>query len=187
MAISDKHGFQYRAAMARIYRAWSATMLEGPETTAEAEIRRGIEIARATGARAHATMHLCLLSDVAMRHGDRDTALAAVAEGLEIAEEQHEECWLAELYRLRGELLLSGPAADQAEAESYFEKALSLSGRQKARLWELRSAVSLACLWRDQGRSVEAIDLLAPVHGWFTEGFETLDLRDAKALLDALA
>ena len=91
----------------------------------------------------------------------------------------------AELRRIEGELrLLAG--APEAEAEACFAEALAVARRQEARSFELRAATSLARLWRDQGRRAEAHDLLAPVHGWFTEGFDTPDLRDAKALLDEL-
>jgi predicted ATPase len=79
------------------------------------------------------------------------------------------------------------PEPDATKAEAYFERALAIARSQQAKSWELRAAMSLARLWRDQGKRAEAHDLLAPVHGWFTEGFDTLDLKEAKALLDALA
>ena len=95
--------------------------------------------------------------------------------------------WIeAELHRLRGELQLALPKPDQSDAEACFGRALAVAREQQAKFWELRAATSLARLWRDQGKRAEARDLLAPVYGWFTEGFDTPDLKDAKALLDEL-
>jgi predicted ATPase len=96
--------------------------------------------------------------------------------------------WIeAELHRLRGELLLALPEPDQSEAEACFRQALAVASQQQAKFWELRAATSLARVWRDQGKRAEARDLLAPIYGWFTEGFDTADLKDAKALLDELS
>ena len=88
---------------------------------------------------------------------------------------------------MAGEIALNSPEMDTAKAEAYFERALTVARRQQAKSWELRAAVSTARLWRDQGKRDEARELLAPVYSWLTEGFDTLDLKDAKALLDELA
>ena len=88
---------------------------------------------------------------------------------------------------MAGEIALMSPEPDAAKAEAYFERALAVARAQQAKSWELRAATSLARLWRDQGKRAEARDLLAPVYGWFTEGFDTLDLKEAKTLLAALA
>ena len=93
----------------------------------------------------------------------------------------------AEVHRMAGEIALMSPERDAAKAQACFERALEIARAQRARSWELRAAMSLAQLWRDQGRRAEAHDLLAPVYGWFTEGFDTLDLKEAKALLAGLA
>ena len=93
----------------------------------------------------------------------------------------------AEIHRVAGEIALRSPVPDAARAESYFTAALAIARRQQAKSWELRSATSYARLMREQGRVREAYDLLAPVYGWFTEGFDTKDLKEAKALLDELA
>ena len=93
----------------------------------------------------------------------------------------------AELYRIRGDILLKRDPANTAPAEEAFQTAIAIAQKQKARSLELRAAMSLAQLWRDQGKREEARGLLAPVYGWFTEGFETIDLKEAKALLDELA
>jgi predicted ATPase len=87
---------------------------------------------------------------------------------------------------MAGEIALMSPQPDAAKAEAYFERALVVARKQQAKSWELRTAMSMARLWRDQGKRDEARDLLAPVYGWFTEGFDTLDLKEAKALLDEL-
>jgi predicted ATPase len=93
----------------------------------------------------------------------------------------------AEVNRAAGEIALKSSESDVAKAEAYFERALAIAQQQQAKSWELRAAMSMARLWRDQGKREEARELLAPVYGWFTEGFETLDLKEAKALLDELA
>jgi predicted ATPase len=92
----------------------------------------------------------------------------------------------AELHRVKGDLLMGLPRRDPGEAEERFHQAIAVARAQSAKLWELRAATSLAMLWRDQGRRAQAHDLLAPVYGWFTEGFETADLKDASALLKEL-
>src|SRR5262249_49178699 len=101
--------------------------------------------------------------------------------------EQHDECWWeAEVCRLQGVLLLRQPGTPLAEAEACFQRALDVAHRQEAKSLELRAAMSLARLWQQQGKGAEAYELLAPIYGWFTEGFDTADLQDAKALLGEL-
>ena len=97
-----------------------------------------------------------------------------------------ERVWEAEVNRIAGEIALMSSQPDAAKAEACFERALAVAREQQAKSWELRAAMSMARLWRDQGKRDEARDLLAPVYGWFTEGFDTLDLKEAKALLDGL-
>jgi predicted ATPase len=102
--------------------------------------------------------------------------------------EATKERWCeADVNRIAGEIALKSPEPSVAKAEVYFERALSVARTQQAKSWELRAAMSMARLWRNQGKRDEARDLLAPVYGWFTEGFDTLDLKEAKALLDELA
>jgi hypothetical protein len=93
----------------------------------------------------------------------------------------------AEVHRIAGEIALKSPAPDPEKAVAYFDRALAIARQQQTKSWELRAAMSMARLWRDQGKCDEARELLAPVYGWFTEGFDTLDLKEAKALLDELA
>ena len=97
-----------------------------------------------------------------------------------------ERLWEANIHRIAGEMVLQSPQPDAAKAEAYFERALAVARTQRAKSWELRTAMSIARLWRDQGKRDEARDLLAPVYDWFTEGFDTLDLKEARALLDEL-
>jgi predicted ATPase len=102
--------------------------------------------------------------------------------------ETTKETWCEpEVNRIAGEIALKSPERDAAKAEGYFNRALAVARQQQAKSWELRAAISMARLWRDQGRRQEARDLLAPVYGWFTEGFDTLDLKEAKVLLEELA
>jgi predicted ATPase len=98
-----------------------------------------------------------------------------------------ERWWEADIYRMAGEIALMSSEPDAARAEAHFERALAVARQQRAKSWELRAAMSMARLWRDQGKRDEACELLAPVYGWFTEGFDTLDLSEAKALLETLS
>jgi predicted ATPase len=110
-----------------------------------------------------------------------------IGEALNLVRDTGESWEEAELHRLNGELLLTKTVqADRTEVEACYEKAIEVAQEQSAKWWELRAATSLARLWRDQGRRAEARDLLAPVYGWFTEGFDTADLKEAKALLHEL-
>ena len=120
------------------------------------------------------------------RAGEIDEALKLLDTALEMANTTDERYFEAELHRLKGEWFLSHHPAGQAKAESEFERALAISRRQGAHFWELRAAMNLARLWYDQGSRVEARNLLAPIYGWFTEGFDTPVLKSAKALLDEL-
>ena len=102
-------------------------------------------------------------------------------------EQQDERWWEAEICRLRGVLLLKNSRTPQADAEAWLQRALDVARRQEAKSLELRAAMSLSRLWQQQGQRQAAYDLLAPVYGWFTEGFDTADLQEAKTLLEALA
>jgi predicted ATPase len=118
--------------------------------------------------------------------GRCEEGLTLLAEALALTNDREERRWEAELYRLKGELLLVHAAAHHAEAETCFRHALDVARHQQAKSWELRAAMSLAHLWQQQGKRDAARELLAPIYGWFTEGFDTADLKEAKALLDAL-
>ena len=127
-----------------------------------------------------------MLADVSAHLGHREDGLQALAEAHTLVEQQEERWWEAEIHRLRGVLLLRQPGTPQAEAETWLQRALDVARRQEAKALELRAAMSLSRLWQQQGKRVEARALLAPVYGWFTEGFDTADLQDAKALLEEL-
>jgi predicted ATPase len=119
--------------------------------------------------------------------GHFDDAWRSIDEAIMIVEKTNERWCEAEINRIVGEITLMSPAMDVAKAQAYFERALAMARRQQAKSWELRAAMSMARLWCDQGKRGEARELLAPVYGWFTEGFNTGDLIEAKALLEALS
>ena len=128
---------------------------------------------------------LALEADAQLASGNPEAALASVVSGLEAVEKSGGAPLEAELYRLRGEALLAG-AGTVSEAETAIEQGIDVARRQNAKSWELRGTMSLARLRRQQGRQQEAVALLAPILGWFEEGFDTADLKQAKALLDKL-
>jgi predicted ATPase len=118
--------------------------------------------------------------------GQFDDAWCCIGEATTWVKTRKETWWEADINRVAGEIALLSPKHDATKAEAYFERALAMSRQQQAKSWELRAAMSMARLWRDQGKCDEARDLLAPIYGWFTEGFDTRDLKEAKALLDEL-
>ena len=119
--------------------------------------------------------------------GQFDDAWRCIGEAMTAIEATRETWCEAEVNRIAGEITLLSPKPNATKAEAYFERALAVAYEQQAKSWELRAAMSMARLWRDQGKRQQAHDLLAPVYGWFTEGFDTLDLQQAKALLGELA
>jgi tetratricopeptide (TPR) repeat protein len=118
--------------------------------------------------------------------GRPDDARRCIDDAIDRVERSNEKWCEAEVHRIAGEIALKSPAPDTEKAQKYFERALTVARQQQAKSWELRAATSMARLWRDQGKRDQALDLLAPVYGWFTEGFDTLDLKEAKALLEEL-
>jgi predicted ATPase len=131
---------------------------------------------------------LCTLLAEGYAHlGHPEEGLQALSEASSLVEQHEERWWEAEVYRLRGVLLLQQPGTPQAEAEACFQRALDVAHQQQAKSLELRAAMSLAHLWQRQGKRDAARELLAPIYGWFTEGFDTADLQEAMALLEELA
>ena len=124
------------------------------------------------------------LAGVYSELGKFDDAWRCIDESMSLVEPPCERWYAAEVNRIAGDIVLLSPQPDAAKAEAYFERALAVAREQQAKSWELRAATSMARLWRDQGKRQRAHDLLAPIYGWFTEGFDTLDLKEAKALLD---
>jgi predicted ATPase len=137
-----------------------------------------------TGARIAVPFYLTLLAEGCAKAGQVEEALRLASEAIDVGNCMEDRCCEAELHRLRGELLLAQAATNQRQAERYFRQALTIARRQQAKSWELRAAISLCRLWQQQGRRDEARELLAPIHGWFTEGFDTADVQEAKALLE---
>jgi predicted ATPase len=149
-----------------------------------ARIEDGLEAYRATGAGLFVPYFLALLGTAHGAAGEGAEGQRLLAEALDAGRTSGERWFEAELYRLKGELSLAG--GDRATAEACFQSAIAFAREQSAKLWELRATTSLARLWAEQGKRAEPTNLLVPVYGWFTEGFDSPDLRDAKALLDAL-
>jgi class 3 adenylate cyclase/predicted ATPase len=160
--------------------------LTGKASDAIHTIMSGITAVRSTGATAWTPFYLCFLAMAYAELGKFHDASRSVGEVITAVETTNERWCEAEVNRIAGEVALKSPEANAAKAEEYFERALTVARAQQAKSWELRAAMSMARLWRDQGKRQQARDLLAPVHGWFTEGFDTLDLKEAKALLDEL-
>jgi hypothetical protein len=119
--------------------------------------------------------------------GQFNDAWRRIGEMMTAVQTTKESWWEADLHRIAGEVALKSPEPDAAKAVAYFERALAIARQQQAKSWELRAAMSMARHWRDQGKARQASELLAPVYGWFTEGFDTRDLKEAKALLEELA
>ena len=161
--------------------------LTGRASDAVQTITAGIAAWRATGATFWMPLYLSYLARAYAELGQFDDAWRCIGEALTAMETTKEKWWSAEINRVAGEIALMSPEPDAAKAEAYFERALTVARQQQAKSWELRAAMSMARLWRDQGKRNEAGHLLAPVYGWFTEGFDTLDLKEAKALLHELA
>jgi predicted ATPase len=186
MALSAEQGLAYWPGLATLMKGW--VLAERGEGEASiAELRAAMATIRGIGTAAELPWYLALLAGAHGIVGQTAEGLDAIAEALAQVPSTKERFYEAEIYRLKGELLLKhGGSNTAAEAETCFRQALDISRVQSAKSWELRAATSLAQLWRDQGRRAQARDLLAPVYGWFTEGFDTEDLKDAKALLAAL-
>ena len=146
----------------------------------------GIAAWRTTGATLYVPFYLPHLARARAELGQFEEAWLGIGEAMNLAETTREKWCEAEIHRTAGELTLMSPEPDTAKAQAYFERALAIARQQQAKSWELRAAMSIARLWRDQGKRSEACDLLAPIYGWFAEGFDTPDLKEARALLEEL-
>ena len=183
IALATEQGFALFLAMGGILRGGTRTTL-GQRGEQIGQIRQDLAAVRETGSVVWEPYFLALLADVYAQEGQVEAGLATLAEALAAAQAHGTTLVEAELYRLRGSLLLRQPGTPQAEAETWFQRALDVARRQEARSLELRAAMSLSRLWQQQGKRQEAHELLAAVYGWFTEGFDTADLQEAKALLE---
>jgi predicted ATPase len=172
-------------AVGFLIRGW-ALAHQGQAQEGIEQINQGLRAYRATGAELNQSYILALLAEVHGIMGQPEAGLTALAEALTLADTTGERWYESEIYRLKGELLLQQSSDNQAEAETCFHHALDIARNQQAKSLELRTASSLARLWQQQGKRQEAHDLLTPIYGWFTDGFDTADLKDAKALLDEL-
>jgi class 3 adenylate cyclase/predicted ATPase len=184
VAVATEQGFPVYGAVGTVHRGWIA-VTNGDLADGMSLLRSGAAAYRATGTEMWVPHFLALLALACEIAGQIEEGLALLDNGLQIVERTGLRWFEAELNRLKGQLLLR--QGHIAAAEELYRKALSIAEKQEAKLWGLRAAVNLARLRRDQGRRAEAHDLLAPVYGWFTEGFGTPDLKEAKALLDELA
>jgi predicted ATPase len=185
--LSIEQGFPHYRATGVLIRGW-AQAAQGKFEAGTAAIQEGLAALRAAGANVRRSYYLALLADACGRAGLAEAGQSAIAEALAFAEDSGERWWEADLYRLKGELLLAAQSTqNRAEAEARFHRALEIAQGQSAKAFELRAATSLARLWARQGKRAQAQDLLAPIYGWFTEGLDTADLKDAKALLDEFA
>ncbi len=186
MSVSTEQGFASWLALGTILRGWALAQ-QGQGEEGIAQMRQGLAAYLATGAELGRPRQLAMLAEAYGRVGQTAEGLAVLAEALTAVHNTGERSYEAELYRLKGELLLARSAAKQAEADACFRQALDVARRQQAKAWELRAAMSLSRLWQQQGKRIEARQLLAPVYGWFTEGFDTADLQEAKALVAELS
>jgi class 3 adenylate cyclase/predicted ATPase len=186
MRLAKDQGFPWWVAHGALLGGW-AVAHQGQVKEGITQIQQGLRAWRATGAVAMQSYFLALLAEASGIMGQSEAGLTVLAEALTRVETTGERWYEAEIYRLKGELLLQQNSDHQTEAETCFQHAISIAQNQSAKSWELRAATSLARLWQQQGKRKEAYDLLAPVYGWFTEGFDTADLKDAKALLDELS
>ena len=181
-----EQGFAEVLAAGRILRGWAVASDGAPDAGID-EMRRALSDWRATGARVRHVYYLALLADAYRQTTEHAHGLRAVEEAVAVVRETGERRWEPELYRLKGELLLSPTTKSMNEAQACFDRAIELARRRGAKSLELRAATSLARLWQSQGKRDESRDVLAPVYDWFTEGFDTVDLKEAKALLEDLA
>ena len=165
----------------------AALVLAGDDATVITEISAGLALADATGSQVGAPMFVALLAQAHQAAGRHSDALATAEAALAVSAQTGQDFWDAELHRLRAELLLASGALGEAEGERLLRRASEIAQAQEAKSLELRAAASLGRLLGAQGRRAEARAVLAPVYGWFTEGFDTRDLVEAKALLEELA
>ena len=183
--LATDQGFPHWRAYSTIVKGWVLAH-QGEAKEGIAQLHQGMIARRATGAALARPYFLSLLVEAQGAMGQPEAGLTVLAEALTHTDTTGERWYEAELYRLKGELLLQQNSDNQAEAETCFHKAIAIAQSQQAKSWELRAAMSLARLWQQQGKQAEAHELLAPIYGWFTEGFDTADLQEAKALLEAL-
>jgi len=184
LALATEHGLPVLGLWCLLPRGWAAAY-RGDTDAGLADIRESMRRRASVGIGAVWPWYFALLADTQGRASQIDDGLASLDEALGWVQRNDERLYLAEIHRIRGELLLKRQG--RADAEDCFEKALAVSRDQHAKTWELRAALGLARLWRQDGRRRDARDLLTPIHSWFTEGFDTADLCDIKQFVDELS
>jgi DNA-binding winged helix-turn-helix (wHTH) protein/predicted ATPase len=186
VTLSTEQGFRFWAAQGTVFRGW-AFAIQGQGEEGLAQVRQGLAAYRATGAAAFFPYLCTWVAEVYNHLGHTEDGLQVLAEAHTLMEQHEDRWWEAEVCRLRGVLLLRQTMPQQGEAEAWLLRALDVARRKEAKVLELRAAMSLSRLWQRQGQCAAARELLAPIYGWFTEGFDTPDLQEAKALLEELA
>jgi predicted ATPase len=186
IALANAKGTPYFKAMGIAARGWLFARI-GKASDAIRAIASGMDILRSTGASLYEPVHLWHLALAYAELDQPDDARRCINDAIEKVERSNERWAEAEVNRIAGEIALKSLAPDTEKAEKYFDRALAVARQQQTNSWELRAATSLARLCHSQGKVQQPRELLAPVYGWFTEGFDTLDLREAKALLAELA
>ena len=186
VALADEKGAVFWKASGGLVKSW-LFVLTGRASDAVTSFSSAIAMSRSTGATIFVPLFLSLLGSAFAELRQFDQARRCIGEAMALGEASGERLFDAEIYRIAGEIELGSSERKGPNAQRYFEQALGVARAQQARSLELRAAARLARLWRDQDKRAEAHDLLAPVYGWFTEGFDTLDLMEAKALLAELA
>jgi predicted ATPase len=183
---ATQKGVGFWKAFGIVHQSIASTLL-GNASDAVQKIASAINAYRSMGSTLNLPEYLGYLANAHTQLGQIDDAWRCIGEAMTIMEASGEIWYEAELHRVAGEIALNSPDQDAAKAVAHFERAIAVARAQQAKSWELRAAMSMARLWRDQGKRDEARELLAPVYGWFTEGFDTLDLKEARVLLDELA
>jgi predicted ATPase/predicted transcriptional regulator len=183
--LATEQGFPYWMAQSAILRGWTLAQ-QGQAQAGIEQLIQSLRALRATGAKIWRPYYFALLAEAQGIQWEPEAGLTVLAEALTLVDKTGERWSEPELYRLQGELLLQQASDNQHEAETCFQHAMAIAQNQQAKSWELRASTSLARLWQQQGKRQEAHDLLAPVYHWFSEGWDTADLQDAKALLEAL-
>jgi len=190
ISLSSEHGFAQWLTVGNLLRGWVLTE-QGQMETGITYMEQGLAAYRAMGVEVYRPYYLALLAEANGKAGGVKEGFPLLTEALATVQKTGERFYEAELYRLKGALTLQskvqGPKSKVQEAEACFLKAVEIARRQQAKSLELRAATSLARLWQHQGKQAEAHEMLAEIYHWFTEGFDTKDLQEAKALLEGLS
>jgi predicted ATPase len=186
IALCSEHGFALSLSEATMVLGWALTA-QGKGAEGIAQVRQGLAAYRATGAERERPYYLSLLAEAYGEAGQPEEGLKVLVEALALVDKTGERNWEAEVHRRKGELLLMQQGQKVVKAEECFRQALDTARRQQAKSLQLRAAMSLSRLWQHQGKQEEARQLLAEIYDWFTEGFDTADLKEAKSLLEQLA